>query len=92
MILTGLPIAATAGISAATLATLTGVTWFPTTLAGAFMPSLALTFCVGAAISVISAVFCAMRGEMYVYETHCRDADTPPSGADPQEVSGKSER
>ena len=92
MILTGLPVAVTAGIGASTLATLTGVTWFPTTLAGAFMPSLALTFYVGAAISVISAVLCAMRGEMYVYETHGPGADTHPAGVDPQEVSGKSER
>jgi MFS family permease len=90
MILAGLPAAATVGISAATIATLTGVTWFPTTLAQAFMPSLALTFYVGAAISVISAVLCAMRGEMYVYETH--GANAPAASTDPQEVSGKSER
>jgi EmrB/QacA subfamily drug resistance transporter len=88
MILTGLPAAATAGLSAATLATLTGVTWFPDTLAQAFMPSLALTFYMGAALSVIAAVLCAMRGEMYVYETHGKDA----AAADPQEVSGKNER
>ena len=92
MILTGLPVAVTAGISAATLATLTGVTWFPATLAQAFMPSLALTFYVGAAISVISAVLCAMRGEMYVYETHGRDKDIIPAATEPQEVSGKNER
>jgi hypothetical protein len=54
------------------------------------MPSLALTFYVGAAISVISAVLCAMRGEMYVYETH--GANAPAASTDPQEVSGKSER
>jgi EmrB/QacA subfamily drug resistance transporter len=68
MILTGLPASVTAGITHATMATLTGVTWFPTTLAGAFMPSLALTFYVGALISLISAVLCAMRGKRYVHE------------------------
>ena len=68
MILTGLPASVTAGITHATMATLTGVTWFPTTLAGAFMPSLALTFYVGALISLISAVLCALRGKRYVHE------------------------
>lgn len=68
MILTGLPATVTAGITHATMATLTGVTWFPTTLAGAFMPSLALTFYVGALISLISAVLCALRGKRYVHE------------------------
>jgi EmrB/QacA subfamily drug resistance transporter len=68
MILTGLPVAVTAGIAPATLVTLTGVTWFPTTLATAFMPSLALTFYVGALISLISAVLCALRGRKYVHE------------------------
>ena len=83
MILTSLPVAATAGIAPATLATLTGATWFPTTLAQAFMPSLALTFFIGAVLSVLSAVFCAMRGEMFIYETH--GAKAPPS--DPKDVS-----
>jgi len=68
MILTALPVAVTAGIAPATLVTLTGVTWFPTTLATAFMPSLALTFYVGALISLISAVLCALRGKKYVHE------------------------
>jgi len=85
MILTGLPAAVTAGISPAALATLTGASWFPTTLAQAFMPSLALTFLIGAAISVISAVLCAMRGEMYVYETH-------EAGATPGKTEGVSGR
>ena len=92
MILAGLPVAVTAGIAPATLAILTGVTWFPTTLAGAFMPSLALTFYVGAAISVISAVLCFMRGEKYVHDLDSADAVTPVAGPDPQAVSGKNER
>jgi MFS family permease len=90
MILTGLPLTVTAGIAPATIAILTSETWFPTTLAQAFMPSLALAFYTGAAISVISAVLCAMRGEHYVHEIH-GDA-TPAADPDPQESSGKSAR
>jgi len=92
MILAGLPVAAIAGIAPATIAILTGSTWFPTTLAGAFMPSLALTFYVGAALSVISAVLCAMRGERYVHELNNPGAVAADTRTDPQEVSGKNER
>lgn len=84
MILAGLPAAATAGLAPATLATLTGVTWFPETLALAFMPSLTLTFLIGAALSVVSAILCWMRGGQYVHELH--------GDAHPQDVSGRSER
>lgn len=90
MILAGLPVAVTAGITPATIAVLTGETWFPTTLAQAFMPSLALSFYVGAAISVISAILCAMRGEHYVHEIHGESAAA--ATGDPQESSGKSAR
>jgi MFS family permease len=69
MILAGLPPAAAASIAPATVAILTGVTWFPTTLAHAFMPSLALTFCFGAVLSFAAAALCAMRGDKYVHET-----------------------
>ncbi len=70
MILTSLPAAVTAGIAPATLATLTGITWFPTTLGVAFMPSLAMTFMLGAVLSLIAAVLCAMRGEHFIHEIH----------------------
>jgi len=69
MILAGMPPALAASIAPATIATLTGVTWFPTTLAHAFMPSLALTFYMGALLSFAAALLCAMRGEKYVHET-----------------------
>jgi hypothetical protein len=92
MILAGLPVAVTAGIAPATLALHTGVEWFPTTLAQAFMPSLALTFYVGAAISVISAVLCALRGEQYIHEVHGTGPVKAHSEQDPQESSGKSAR
>jgi len=88
MILTSLPDAVTSGIAPATLETLTGVTWFPITLAQAFMPSLALTFFIGAGISVLSAIFCAMRGEMFIYETHGVTAPV----SDTKEVSDRSRK
>jgi MFS family permease len=69
MILSGISPAVAASIAPSTVVTLTGVTWFPTTLAHAFMPSLALTFYVGALISFVAAVLCAMRGDKYIHET-----------------------
>jgi len=66
-ILAGLPLSVTGTIAPATLVVLTGVTWFPTMLAGAFMPSLATTFIVGAVISLVAAVMCAKGGEKYVH-------------------------
>jgi|GEM_PF-6614697 len=54
------------------------------------MPSLALSFYVGAAISVISAILCAMQGEHYVHEIHGESAAA--ATGDPQESSGKSAR
>lgn len=67
MILAGLPLSVTGTIAPATLALLTGVTWFPTTLAQAFMPSLAMTFSIGALLSVIAAILCARGGAKYVH-------------------------
>jgi hypothetical protein len=88
MILAGLSPALLAAVAPATLAILTGVVWFPTTLAQAFMPSLALSFYIGAGISFIAALLCALRGERYVEEIDGtgRDGD---SSTDPQEVSGE---
>jgi hypothetical protein len=53
------------------------------------MPSLAITFYVGAAISVISAVLCAKRGETYVYEIHGPGAEESGRETGPQQVSGE---
>ncbi len=61
-ILVTVPASIVAGISAATLATLTGTTWFPTTLAQAFMPSLRISFYIGALLSVIAAILSVMGG------------------------------
>ncbi len=88
MILAGLSPSLLATVAPATLATLTGVIWFPTTLAQAFMPSLALSFYIGAGISFVAALLCAMRGDRYVDGI---DGTGPKgdSSTDPQEVSGE---
>jgi hypothetical protein len=70
------------------MALLTGVTWFPTTLAHAFMPSLASTFIFGAILSLIAAAFCAKGGERYVHEIHGPLAGEEQAEAGPQQVSG----
>jgi MFS family permease len=67
-ILVTIPQAIVAAISPATIVTLTGTTWFPTTLARAFMPSLRISFSIGALLSLIAAVLSAMRGSRFVYE------------------------
>jgi hypothetical protein len=87
MILTGLPLSVTGTISPATLALLTGVTWFPTTLAHAFMPSLASTFIIGAILSLIAAALCAKGGEKYIHEIHGPAAGRAGSETGPQQVS-----
>jgi len=52
-ILATIPETVIAALSPATIATLTGMTWFPMTLAQAFMPSLQISFYIGAAISLV---------------------------------------
>jgi MFS family permease len=66
-ILSALPANVVAMIPAATKTTLTGTTWFPTTLADAFMPSLRMAFIIGAIFSGIAAILSAMRGEKYIH-------------------------
>ncbi len=66
-ILASVPQSLVAGISPATIATLTGMTWFPTTFAQAFMPTLRISFFIGAAIALAGALLSAMRGSKYVY-------------------------
>ena len=88
MILTGMPLAVTTTISPATLAILTGVTWFPTTLAHAFMPSLATTFIIGAILSFIAAAMCARGGEKYVHGVPGPGSEGSPQETTSQQVSG----
>ena len=61
-ILAAVPADLVAAISPQTIATITGITWFPTTLGKAFMPSLRLSFYIGALLSAIAAVLSFMRG------------------------------
>ena len=69
-ILVTLPQSIVAAISPATITTLTGTTWFPTTLAQAFMPSLRISFYIGALLSIIAAILSAMTGSRFVHEIH----------------------
>ncbi|MEM0288016.1 MAG: MFS transporter [Nitrososphaerota archaeon] len=50
--------------------TLTSTTWFPNAIAPAFMSALKLSFYVGAALSVVAAIFSALRGNPFIYELH----------------------
>lgn len=65
-ILAGIPQSVTATISPETINILTGTSWFPTTLAQAFMPSLHLSFYIGAVLSIIATVLSAMRGSTHM--------------------------
>lgn len=66
--LSALPPALVATIPSSTLTTLTGTTWFPSTFAVAFMPSLQTSFFIGALLCAIAAVLSALRGERYIHE------------------------
>ena len=67
-ILAALPAPIVAHIPQATLNTLTGTTWFPSTLQNAFIPSLRTSFYIGALLSVIAAILSALRGGKYIHE------------------------
>ena len=67
------------------LNTLTGITWFPSTLANAFLPSLQTSFIIGAIISAIAAILSALRGERYIHEDKI-NKDSSKSKIDPQEL------
>jgi MFS family permease len=67
-ILASLPAPAVASIPPATLSTLTSTTWFPTTFATAFMPSLQISFYMGALLTGTAAVLSALRGDKYSHE------------------------
>lgn len=75
-ILSSLPAAVVGAIPSQTLATLTGRTWFPSMLSQALMPSLRLSFILGAVLCAIAAVLSAMRGERYVHEINAARPST----------------
>ncbi len=67
-IMSQLPASFTANLSASTLSTLTGKTWFPESLAPAFMNSLVVSFRIGALLFVFAAILSALRGKKFVHE------------------------
>lgn len=67
-LLSTVPQSVVAMIPSSTLTTLTGTTWFPSTFAGAFLPSLQISFYIGAIFCGIAAVLSALRGEKYIHE------------------------
>ncbi len=84
-ILITLPPSIVAHIPNSILNTLTGITWFPSTLANAFLPSLQTSFIIGAIISAIAAILSALRGERYIHEDKI-NKDSSKSKIDPQEL------
>lgn len=85
-ILTSVPSAVVSQIPSATLTTLTGTTWFPSTLSEAFMPSLQISFYIGAVFCGLSALLSALRGKKYIHEMEVIKI-SPDDGTDSDEVS-----
>ncbi len=83
-ILGNLPPTFVAHIPQSTLTSLTGTTWFPSTLANAFIPSLRTSFYIGAILSAIGAILSALRGEKYIHE-HEEIKTEPKTELKPQE-------
>jgi EmrB/QacA subfamily drug resistance transporter len=77
VILTSLPASVVSTIPQQTVTALTSNTWFPNMLSGAFMPSLRMSFYIGALLSIIAAVLSAMRGERYIHDIHAKKEDQP---------------
>lgn len=67
-ILGALPTTVVSHIPQSTLNTLTATTWFPQTLQNAFIPSLRISFYIGAILSAIAAILSVLRGEKYIHE------------------------
>ena len=72
-ILSALPTQFVSSIPQGTLTVLTGTTWFPQTLAEAFMPALRMSFYIGAAFCAIGAVLSGLRGANYVHKMQVVD-------------------
>ncbi len=66
-ILSNIPAGVVATIPAATKTTITGTTWFPSAFATAFMPSLKISFYIGAVLCALAAILSALRGETYIH-------------------------
>lgn len=61
--LASLPSSVSSSLSPQTAATLTGLTWFPTTIAQAFMASLRYAFYASAVLSLVAALASSLRGK-----------------------------
>jgi MFS family permease len=81
-ILSALPTQFVSSIPQGTLTVLTGTTWFPQTLAEAFMPALRMSFYIGAAFCAIGAVLSGLRGANYVHKMQVVDMESN-SGREP---------
>ncbi len=84
-ILVTIPPSIVAHIPNSILNTLTGITWFPSTLAIAFLPSLQISFIIGAVISAVAAILSALRGERYIHDDEVVIKDSKP-GVTAQEL------
>ncbi len=88
-ILGSLPAAVVSTIPQSTITALTSSTWFPQTLSDAFMPSLRLSFYIGAILTVIAAILSAMRGERYVHGDEEKTAEKLVAVSVPQGIEKK---
>ncbi len=66
-ILASLPPSLISGLSASTIATLTGTSWFPNAFAPAFMASLRVAIYLNAALAFVAACASVVRGKRYIY-------------------------
>lgn len=74
-LLNALPPQVVAQIPSTTISTINSNTWFPTTFANAFIPSLKISFLFGAFLSIVAAVLSAMRGETSKMETEIKKSE-----------------
>ena len=88
-ILAAVPKSVVAAISPATIGILTGMTWFPITFAQAFMPSLRISFYIGAAVALTGALLSAMRGSKYLYKIDGQNPEKPAELPEPENGSGE---
>ncbi len=65
-IITALPPEYISNIPSSTLSTLTSTTWFPSAFANAFIPSIQISFIIGAIICITAAVLSALRGNKQI--------------------------
>jgi MFS family permease len=86
-ILSSVPSVVVSQIPPATLTTLTGTTWFPSTLSEAFMPSLQISFYIGAVFCGLSALLSALRGKKYIHEMEVIKISPDDDVPDSEEVS-----